>query len=136
MTDLVIHKSHRFTVTLTDVRSRNDLYTLDAVSHCRVRHPGLIVAMVTILGLSGIVAVWWDDLYPNERLGFGLLSLAALTTGYQLARLELMSLQLRDHTYIWGFRQEIRALKRGIEKALLARSRPSQTSMPNGPTKT
>lgn len=123
MSDTIIHQSRRFTVTLSDVRSANDIYTLDAVSHVRVRRPFFIITATAMAGLSGAVGVWFDHLYDGERLAFVLTCALALFASARIARLQLMSLQLRDQTYIYGPSGEIRALKTGIEKALMARTR-------------
>jgi len=124
----IIHQTKRFTVTLSDVRSANDMYTLDAVSHARVRRPFFMVTTIAVVSVSCLVGVWFDHLYDAERLGFAVLCATALFASSQIARLQLMSLQLRDHTYIYGRTGEIRALKIGIEKALMARSRDHSNS--------
>lgn len=123
MSDTMIHQSRRFTVTLSDVRSARDIYTLDAVSHAKVRHPVFIGTATAVAGLSGAVGVWWDHLYDGERLAFVLACALALFVSSRIARLQLLSLELRDHTFIFGESTEIFALKGGIEKALVARAR-------------
>jgi hypothetical protein len=118
----IILQTARFTVTLTDVRSRNDMYTLDAVSHCRLRRPVFAMTLVVVVCLSALVSVWWDDLLDHERIIVALLWLLPALAS-RIARLQLMSIQLRDQTYIHGPYGELKDLKAGIEKALMARSR-------------
>jgi hypothetical protein len=132
MTQTIVHKTSRFIVTLTDVRSANEMFTLDAVSHCRLRRPLLTATAVAVLGLAALVSVWWDDLYGGERVVFTMICAAALIAASQVARLQLMSLQLRDETYIYGSIREMRALKAGIERALIERARSTPSVRPQG----
>lgn len=133
-TETIIHQSRRFTVTLSDVRSANDVYTLEAVSHARVRHPYFIITATAVTGLTGAVGVWWDHLFDSERLAFICVCASALFLSSRVARVQLMSVHLRNDTYIYGPSAEIRALKVGIERALVLRARASVArSIPNLP---
>lgn len=125
MSDTPILKTRRFTVTSSYVRSPNDTYSLDAVSHCRLRRPAMLVVSAAVFGLSGLIAVWWSELFDGERAGLILIALTSLWISSRFARVQLMSLSLREETYLIGRTSEMRAVKSAIEIALTKRQGPA-----------
>lgn len=122
MSDDIICKTRRFVATPTHLSSRASTFTLANVEHVRLRRPWLPFAVIGAGGLAAIAGVFSRELYDHEQLIIWALAAAAIGIALRVARLELLSLALRDrNAVIWGPVGELRAVKSAIETALVTR---------------
>jgi hypothetical protein len=104
------------------VHTHRDSYLIATLTAVSVRRPLLAPGLVFGVGLAGFGLAFGDLLYPGEIAALTLFAATALTTGWQIGRLSLLSRDLRGSELsgaIWGRHAALQSIRAEIVAAIL-----------------
>jgi hypothetical protein len=126
-------RTRRFTVTKEFLRTPRKTYALRDIDYVQVKRPAFILSVVLGGLLLAWAAVFWDVLYPVERIGLLTAVGITVTLSSRLGLLIVHSWSLRggelEDAIVWDI-ATVRRVRDALDRAMMER-RPQVASEPN-----
>ena len=126
-------RTRRFTVTREFLRTPRKTYALRDIDYVQVKRPAFILCVVLGGLLLAWAAVFWDVLYPVERIGLLTAVGITVTLSSRLGLLIVHSWSLRggelEDAILWDI-ATVRRVRDALDRAMMER-RPRVASEPN-----